>query len=216
MGVGAGLGIMGGTLGGIGDIIQAQNYHKPHLEPATGREKRLRDLAQSQLLAGGQQLLGGTALYNQMVPMLMGMLPGMEYHPGTAGETAGDMQGGGGSALRSYQDSLRNMQEAQAAQQKLTELKAQKKGVKAGGGRRKAVQQQIKQQKQLIKGMPTVAERERQMYTAGVQPANTDIYNIRMGQAPTQEQSLASVRGMMDALNDRPNIDLSAIYGGGG
>jgi hypothetical protein len=194
---GAGLGIMGGILGGVGDIIQAQNYHKPHLEPATGREKRLRDLAQSQLIGGGQQLLGGTALYNSMVPMLMSQLPGMHYVPGTSG--GGDM-GGGGSA----------------AQQQLTQLKANRRAAKGKPAKRDA-RQAVKAQKQLIKGMPTVAERERQMYTAGTQQPNMDIYNIHQGAPPSQDSTLASIRGMMDSLQQRPDSpDLAAIYNRGG
>jgi hypothetical protein len=73
---------MGGILGGIGDIIQASNYEQPHLESPSDTERRLRRLAQSQLLGGGQEMLGATHLYNQLAPILMGQLPGMHYVPG--------------------------------------------------------------------------------------------------------------------------------------
>src|SRR5215475_7000793 len=128
-------GILGGTLGGIGDIIQAQNYHRPRLPEATGYEKRLRDLAQSAYIGGGQELLGGTAMYNQLAPILMGMLPGMKYVPGTTGGGATDgtgaTSGGGGaqtSPLSSYQDTLQALQQNQVRQQQKQALKAQIKG----------------------------------------------------------------------------------------
>src|SRR5215471_18663726 len=111
-------GILGGTLGGIGDIIQAQNYHRPKLPEATGYEKRLRDLAQSAYIGGGQELLGGVNMYNQMAPLLMGMLPGMKYVPGTVGGGGTDGTGatsgqgdGQTSPLGSYQQSLQALQQ---------------------------------------------------------------------------------------------------------
>jgi hypothetical protein len=227
MGAGAGIGIMGGILGGIGDIISSQNYKRPHLAEATGYEKRLRDLAQSQLLAGGQQTLGGTALYNQMVPMLMGMLPGMKYHPGTSGEAggAGGSAGGGGATgpLASYQDALKNYQQQVALAQQRTALRAKMKGGKMKGPghlqgpARKDLKNQLRDINQQIASQPTQAQRERQMYTAGVQPANTDIYNIRTAEPGSAESSLAAIQGMMDAIHHgQPKTDLSSIYQGAG
>src|SRR5215468_11131425 len=109
-------GATGATLGGIGDIISGLSYKRPRLKPATGPELRLRQLAQDQLLAGGQQTLAGTALYNQMAPLLMGMLPGMTYHPGTTDGTSSSMGGTSSSPIQSYSDALQNFQNQQAKQ----------------------------------------------------------------------------------------------------
>jgi hypothetical protein len=218
----AGLGIMGGTLGGIGDIIQAQNYHRPRLPPATGYEQRLRQLAQSQLLGGGQQLLGGTALYNQMAPILMGMLPGMRYVPG-AGDGAGGAGGEGApSPVRSYQSALANVQQRRAKQEQLTALKAQIKGLKPGSERR-GLRKQRKSLSRELKGLPSAAELDRQAYMAGTTPS-ASLYDIRTAPAPATSDlatstagSLGAYRGLMDALTTgTPSIDLSALYEGAG
>ena len=241
----AGVAGMGAILGGIGDIIQAQNYHRPRLPPAVGYEQRLRQLAQSQLLGGGQQLLGATALYNQMAPVLMSQLPGMSYHPGSAAGAVGDtiMSGGGagGSPMASYQQSLQNRSQQQALQQHLTALNAQMKGLKPGASpQRKSLRQERKSVKQELKGLPTAAQLERQSFMTGTQP-NPELYDIRMGGGGMQgtssagmgdqgfnlggggggggdSGSLASVRGLMDALGGgQPHPDfLSSYYGAGG
>src|SRR5215471_4715031 len=114
----------GAILGGIGDIIAAQNYKRPKLPPATGYEKRLRDLAQSAYIGGGQELLGGVNMYNQMAPLLMGMLPGMTYVPGssTSGggmDGTGTSCGGQTSPPGSYHHSLHHVQQIQALQQRI-------------------------------------------------------------------------------------------------
>jgi hypothetical protein len=208
-GAGLGLGVMGGILGGIGDIIQSQNYQRPSLPEATGREKRLRDLAQSQLLGAGQQTLGATALYNQLAPVLLGQLPGMSIRQ--AAPVAGGV--GGAGPIQSYQQALQNFQNAQAQQQRLTELNARLKGAKKGPEKR-AIRQERKTLQQQIKGSPTVAERERQMYVAGLQPGS---YTVSMGAAPAggttagggipgispgAQSTLAEIQGMLAAARD--------------
>ena len=128
-----GTGISGDIVGGIGSLIAAENYHRPRLPPAVGPELRLRQLAQSQLLGGGQQLLGGTALYNQLAPILMGQLPGMHYVPG--GQTmgggtgaqasyTGDPTGAQTNPMASYQQALQNWQSQQALLQQKQSMKA--------------------------------------------------------------------------------------------
>src|SRR5262249_49904911 len=93
---GAGLNILGGIMGSVGDILASEKYKRPKLPPATGYEQRLRQLAQDQLIGGGQELLQGQALYNQMTPYLLGMLPGMTLRQTGAG--MGGATGGGGAA----------------------------------------------------------------------------------------------------------------------
>lgn len=223
-GVGAGLGIMGGTLGGIGDIIAATNYERPELQAPSDQERRLRRLAQNQLVAGGQQLLGGTALYNQMVPMLMGQLPGMSYVPGSSGGDASmggvaSTAGGGSSGLGSYQDALAAYQRQQTERDAFAALKAQRKGAK--GKEKKALGKQVKAAKKNLKSQVPLHQLERQQYMAGVQPS-PEIYDIRMGgggagggAASSGQESLGAIRGMMDAMNGSgPN--LQSLYQGMG
>jgi hypothetical protein len=211
-GAGMGLGIMGGILGGVGDIISSQNYQRPSLPEATGREKRLRDLAQSQLLGAGQQTLGATALYNQLAPVLLGQLPGMSIRQ--AAPVVGGV--GGAGPIQSYQQALQNFQNAQAQQQRLTELNARLKGAKKGPEKR-AVRQERKTLQREIKSSPTVAERERQLYVAGMQPGS---YTVSMGGAapagsagagigggiggigPSGQSTLAEIQGMLAAARD--------------
>lgn len=217
-GVGAGLGIMGGILGGVGDIMSAAKYERPSLPQPGMQEARLRQLAQNQLLGGGQQTLAGTALYNQMAPMLMGMLPGMHYTPGTpdTGGASGD-QGG----LDSYGEALAQLQAAQALQQQKTVQKAALKGMKAGP-EKKAARKTFKDLKRTIKSQPSVQARERMQYTAGTRPS-ADLYNISQGPAASMSaapsgdfggMSLAAIRGMMDADQGTPNLE--ALYQGMG
>jgi hypothetical protein len=218
------LGIMGGTLGGIGDIIQATNYEPPHLPEARGMEQRLRQLAQAQLLGGGQQLLSATALYNQMAPILMGQLPGMHYVPPTGGGAGGGGGGGagGGSPMADYQTALRNFQQNQARAQQLTALKAQIKGTKQHGPERRALIEQRKALKQEIKSQPNFAAVQRQMYLAGTQPAQSAMFDIRQGPPSggppaTQGASLGSINDLIGlGQGGGGGPDLGAIYRGAG
>src|SRR5215468_1104723 len=187
MGAGAGFGALGGTLGAIGDIVSAFSYQRPKLHPATGMELRLRQLAQNQLLGGGQQVLGGTALYNQMVPLLMSQLPGLHYVPGTP-STGGDMSlgganpvgGGTSSPMQSYTSALSNLQNTYGRNQQQTALKAQIAGLPSGASpQRKQLNQQLKQLQRQIKSNPTAAQAERAAYLGGVQ-VDPSIYDIRM------------------------------------
>src|SRR5215471_14515122 len=208
---------IGGTLGGIGDLISGLNYQRPKLKQATGMEQRLRQLAQAQLLAGGQETLGGAALYNQMAPMLMGMLPGMTYHPGTGGGGAG---GDGTGPAQSYSDALQNFQQQQAKQRQLTSLNAQIKGMKPGSQRR-GLRQERKGLKQDIKSLPTAAQLDRQTYMAGTTP-NLSMYDIRPQAAPDLSSllgpsgSLGAARGFMDGFSGAPPASLLDLYRGAG
>jgi hypothetical protein len=204
-GAGMGLGIMGGILGGVGDIISSQNYQRPSLPEATGREKRLRDLAQSQLLGAGQQTLGATALYNQLAPVLLGQLPGMSIRQ--AAPVAGGV--GGAGPIQSYQQALQNFQSAQAQQQRLTELNARLKGAKKGPEKR-AIRQERKTLQQQIKGSPTVAERERQMYVAGLQPGS---YTVSMGGAAPAGSAAAGIGGGIGGIGPSGQSTLAEIQG---
>src|SRR5262245_33328923 len=208
---GAGFNMMGGTLGAIGDIIAASNYERPRLPDPSETERNLRRLAINQLQGGGQQTLGATALYNQMAPMLMGMLPGMHYVPGTDGG-AGGGGGGGTGPLGSYQDALRTMQETQQRAQHLKDLNRQIKGMKAGAERRGLRQERQALRKQ-IKTSPRVADTQRMAYRAGTTP-NLEMFDIRQTSPQTAQGSMAAYRGMMDAMQGN-QPDFNALYQAG-
>jgi len=203
---------IGATLGGIGDMISALNYKRPRLQPATGPELRLRQLAQDQLLAGGQQSLAGTALYNQYAPLLMGMLPGMHYVPGDSGDGGTSGGGGGGGPVQSYTDALQAQQNQRAKRQQLTALNAQIKGMKPGANRR-GLRQQRKVLQQDIKKLPTASQLERQSYMAGTQP-DQSMYDIRQSAPPAD--SLAAYRGLIDGMSGAPPASLLDLYHGAG
>lgn len=217
MGGGAGAGgyaqmgtaLSGSLVGGIGGLIEAQNYHRPHLPPATGPELRLRQTAQDQILAGGQQLLGATALYNQLAPILMSQLPGMHYVPGTGGAPgagAGNAPSSGSqSPMASYQQALQNYQNQQGLLQQRTALRAQLKGAK-GKQAKQAIRQQLKPLKQQIKSLPDAAALERQQYLAGVQqnPAMFDVRSSDTTPANTTD-TLDNIRSLMTSLNTQPS-----------
>jgi len=206
-GVGGYLGILGGTLGGIGDIIGASSYKRPRLHPATGPELRLRQLAQDQLLAGGQESLAGTALYNQYAPLLMGMLPGMHYVPGDS-TSSGTATGGG--PVESYTQALQAQQAQRAKKQQLTAMNAQIKGMQKGPQRRD-LRQQRKVLKRDIKSLPNAAALERQSYMAGTQP-NQSMYDIRQSAAPPLSDSLAAYRGLIDGMSGASPLSLLDLY----
>jgi len=209
-----GTALSGDIVGGIGGMIEALNYQQPHLREAAGMEQRLRQLAQSQILGGGQETLGGMALYNQLAPILMSQLPGMHYVPGTGGANGTGQSGqvgSSGSPMANYQQALQAYQSQQGLQQQLTALKAQRKGMKPGADRR-ALKGQIKDLRKQVKGLPTAAQLERQQYQAGAQ-VNPAMYNVSMGgggggdggggspsSAGGAGDSLAAVRNLMSSL----------------
>lgn len=203
-GTGMGLGIMGGILGGIGDIMSATKYKPPKLPPATGQEQRLRQLASSQLMGGGQQLLGATALYNQLAPILLSQLPGMHYNPGTGG--GGGMTSGAGD----YGSALSNQQHQQDLQQQFNDVKRQLKAAK-GKGAKQPLRQQRNQLRQQLKGMPTADQETRRMYLAGMQPGSFDI---QQGPPATGQTSLGDINSLMSSLGSGPN--LMDLYRGAG
>lgn len=217
-----GTALSGDIVGGIGSLIAAENYRRPRLPPATGPELRLRQLAQSQLLGGGQQLLGATALYNQLAPILMSQLPGMHYTPGTVtagmsggqdGTGTGGTSGGGTNPMSSYQEALQNYRNQQGLVQQRSRLKAQLKGAK-GKAARQPLRQQLRGVKQSIKALPPINELERQQYLGGVQQ-DPSMFNTGMSGAPAG--SMDSLGSINDLMAQNPDL-LSAFRGslGGG
>ena len=122
---------LGGTLGGIGDIVSAASYQRPKLKDASGMELRLRQLAQAQLLGGGQETLGGHGALQPDGADPHVAVAGHELRPGDLRRRGsslggvGDTSTGGGSAggsspAQSYQTALGNYQQQQALQQQMT------------------------------------------------------------------------------------------------
>lgn len=200
---------MGATLGGIGDIISALNYDRPSLKEPGGQEARLRSLTNAQMIGGGQQMLAGNALYNQMVPMLLGQLPGMSIKQ--TGGTAGEGGSGAGPGGASYNDALTRYNAALGRQQQLKALQAQVKGMQKGA-EKKATRQQIKSLKRAKKGDQKIPALERQMYQAGtappqitVAPSGTDTAPLGgqgSGGSPSLQSSLAEIMGFLQSGKD--------------
>ena len=211
-GASAGMAGTGAILGGIGDIIQAANYKQPHLPAPSDTERRLRRLAQSQLLGGGQELLGGTALYNQMAPILMGQLPGMHYVPGQGGSDGG-MGGGAGSGsgqqLGSYQDSVNALQQSQQQQARLAQMNAQIKGMKKGPEKKAAVQERKALKKETKNAVPQW-RLEQQTYQAGARPPTFDI---RQAPPASAGSSLGDINALLGNLGNHQSL-LAAYQAG--
>jgi hypothetical protein len=228
-----GTALSGDIVGGIGSLIAGENYKKPKMPPATGPELRLRQLSQSQILGGGQQLLGGTALYNQLAPILLGQLPGMHYVPGGGGGggdgtgaqvgQTGDPTGAQTSPMASYTQALQNYQNQQALAQQRTSMRAQLKGMPAGPAKH-ALKKQLHGVNRAIKATPTAAQLERQQYLAGTQPG---AFDIRMGGAadtsggmgglpPSSQTSLGSINDLINPGGGQDYLSAYRRAAGGG
>jgi hypothetical protein len=211
-GIGAGLGIMGGTLGGIGDIISAHKYKRPAYPATTPEEQRLRSTATDQILAGGQSYLGGMNLLNQMTPMMMGMIPGMHVTPQAA--AAGGGMAPGVSGMQDYKTALQNYQNQLGTQQQVTALTAQLKTLKKGA-QKQQVRQQLKSAKQALKGMPSMTQSERNVYQGAATPAPM---SVRMGtdtSGPAQSDQTAAGggTGAGNPLSPSGQSSLASILG---
>jgi len=214
---------MGGTLGGIGDIISAIGYKRPKLPQPGGQELRLRDIVQDQLIGGGLQYAAGQNLYNQMTPTLLSMLPGMTVTGGGSG--AGGGGGGDGTGnlgmpssatpsagtaspvQSNYQTALNNYQTVVGRNQQIQSLKAQLKGMQKGADKT-AVRQQLKSAKKAKKGDITAPQAERAVYQGASAPptftmgapgsAPSDSGQGPLGNlAPSTQSSLAQIMGFL-------------------
>lgn len=203
----------GAVMGGIGDLMQALNYEPPHLDQPSNTERRLRRLAQGQLIGGGQETLGGMALYNQLAPILMGQLPGMHYVPGQGGQASGGAAGGpgavGGQTLGAYQDALNAMNQSRGRQTQIEDLSQQIKGMKPGAERRGLRKQRQSLRREQKQSAPQW-QLERRMYEAGSQPPQFDI---RQAPPPTSQSSLGDINQLLAGLGQHPN--LMSLYQGG-
>jgi len=223
-GAGAGFGVLGGTLGGIGDIISAFGYKRPKLPQPGGQELRLRDIVQDQLIGGGLQYAAGQALYNQLTPTLLSMLPGMTVTGGGGATGGGGTDGTGNLGMPSgatpsagaaaspiqqnYQTALNNYQATVGRNQQIQSLKAQLKGMPKGDANRAGVRQQLKGLKQARKGSPTAPQLERAVYQGASAPpsfsvgapgsAPSDSGAGPFGNlAPSTESTLAQILGFL-------------------
>jgi len=205
---GAGLGIMGGILGGIGDIMSSAKYQRPSLPQPGGQEARLRSLAQGQLIGGGLESLAGTQLFNQLSPLMMGMVPGMKVTaaggggatgPGSPGATGGPA----GTPMSDYQNALARYQNAVGRNQQLQNLQDQLKTMPKGPQKR-ATRQQMKALKKQAKADPTVPQLERQVYQSGTTPPSYNVTGtadqpgpVGSDLSPSAQSSLAQIMGWL-------------------
>jgi len=227
-GAGMGMNAMGATMGGIGDLISALGYQRPKLQQPGGQEQRLRSLAQGQAIGGGLESIQGTALYNQLLPAMMSLVPGMTVTPAGA-------PGGGGAAgpsaqanaanapMASYQQALANYQAGIGRNQTIQNLKDQLKTMGAGPNK-KATRQQLKSLRKQNRGQPTVPQLERQIYQAATvapqmnvtmdstnAPAATGPGTVAGQQlSPTNQSTLAQIQawlqGSQDAAANTSNV----------
>src|SRR5215468_216779 len=214
-GTGIGLGIMGGILGGIGDIMASTKYKRPSVPQPGGQEQRLRSLAQGQLIGGGLESLAGTQLFNQLSPLMLGMVPGMSVTPaaaggaaGGAGGAAGGGAGAGGTPMMDYQTALANYQNTIGRNQQIQNLQDQLKAMPKGPEKR-GVRQQLKGLKKQQKGAPTAVQAERDVYKAGTTTPQFTVSGtaqqpgpVASDLSPGSQSTLAQILGWMHGAQD--------------
>src|SRR6266850_5507534 len=139
-------GIAGGTLGGIGDIINATKHKQLRYPAATPQERRQRRMSMQDLENARQMLYGGAGMYNQTVPMMYNAIPGVQadvqYDP---------------QAQQSFQDAYGALQKRIQAQQNVNTLRATMKGTAPGAGK-KTARQSFKAARKGLKGMPSLSD----------------------------------------------------------
>ena len=173
-GTGAGLGILGGITGGIGDIMASSKYERPKLPPAKQTESHYRRNVKQLLDQARQQYEGATGIYNQMAPFLLGDLAGLgvEYTPDAGAQASLDQ------AYGAYQDRL-------DAENQLNQLQANKRGAKKGADR-KAAKKELKQFKKGLKGTASLDELRLALGQARTDPG---LYKLTK-KGPTLEDTL--------------------------
>jgi len=223
---GAGLGIMGGILGGIGDIMASTKYKRPSVPQPGGQEQRLRSLAQGQLIGGGLESLAGTQLFNQLSPLMLGMVPGMSVTPTAAGgaggaAAAGGGAGAGGTPMMDYQTALANYQNTVGRNQQIQNLQAQLKAMPKGPEKR-GVRQQLKGLKKQKKGAPTAVQAERDVYKAGTTPPVYTVSGtaqqpgpVASDLSPGSQSTLAQIKGWIDGMQASAGATPPSLAAGG-
>lgn len=190
---GGGLSIMGGILGGIGDIYKAAKYKRPKFPKATGQEKRLRQFTMQDLMNARESVYGGAGLYNQALPFMLGAIPGY-----SASVESDPQSSAAFDEIYNATQARGNLQSQKQA------AKATLKGIKPGGGRRKGARANLKSIKQQLKGTPTLDALRRGLNRMQATPANLKITK----NAPTETDTNA--QSIQDMLSNRT---LSALRG---
>jgi hypothetical protein len=136
----SGAAVTGGTLGGIGDIVQAATHKKFKATKPSEREERYRKRTKQSLFEAQALLNRGQGEFNQLLPILYNDLPGVEAEidPDT---------------YANYSAMSNRLQARMDEQGKLQELIATKRGTPKGEGRKKAAKAAVKAQRQKLKGM---------------------------------------------------------------
>src|SRR5439155_12559059 len=185
-------GIGGGTLGGLGDIVQAATHKNLKFPKATGQENRLRRMSLRDLENARNELYSGSGLYDQTLPEMYNAIPGMhatvDYDPQAqdAFNTA-------------YSDVTNRVTDIGHRQ----DLKAALRGAK-GGAAKKTARTSLKDFKKTLKGQPTLDELNQRLYGAESRGPKLRITQ----NAPTQTDQNA--QSIQDALSNRT---LAALHG---
>jgi len=220
---------MGGILGGIGDIMASTKYKRPSVPQPGGQEQRLRSLAQGQLIGGGLESLAGTQLFNQLSPLMLGMVPGMSVTPAAAGGAGGAAAGGaaaggagaGGTPMMDYQTALANYQNTVGRNQQIQNLQAQLKAMPKGPEKR-GVRLQLKGLKKAQKGAPTAVQAERDIYKAGTTPPLYTVSGtaqqpgpVASDLSPGSQATLAQIKGWIDGQQASAGATPPSLAAGG-
>jgi hypothetical protein len=184
-------GIMGGTLGGIGDIIAATKHKNLQFPGASDRTKHLRRQAR-QLLDQARQTIEGSGNLQQQLSLQQ--LHDLGYDFDVSSSTQ-DPQ---------YQATLDQLHQAQGMLNQQQQLQAALKAAKPGSAK-KAIRTQLQALNKQIKGMPSLDQLQRQVSAGAANPYT--ISNVRR-QAPTVEDQLQ--QQFQDAASQRA---LGAVKG---
>lgn len=188
----AGAGIAGGTLGGIGDIVQAATHKKLKFPGASKQEQRLRRFTMQDLANARGQVYGGAELYNQTLPFQMGAIPG--YSASVESDPA---------ASAEYEKLAGGARERESLLMQRAGAKAGVRGAK-GKAAKTAARGKLKGVKQQLRAAPNLDALRRGLYGLQATPAHlkftkndptqTDV-NAQNIQDELSNRTLAALRG---------------------
>lgn len=189
---GGALSIMGGILGGIGDIYTATHYKKRKFPGAKPQEERLRRFTMQDLANARENIYGGAGLYNQALPFMLGAIPGY------SAEVVNDPQ-----SSEAFDQLYGAAQERLSQRGALDTARATLRGAK-GKVAKKAARQGVKAARRTLKGGPTLDQLRRQLNTMQATPAQLRISK----NAPTETD--INAQSIQDELSNRT---LAALHG---
>jgi hypothetical protein len=190
---GAGLGIMGGILGGIGDITQWKGYKKPKFPKAGDEEQAHRKRANELLREGRQNAEGGSSQFGMLLPILFDAL-GIE---GDAVDRTPE--------LAAAQKDLNDAEQARFRVKEINQQLEKTGKQKIKGADRKALMAERLSLRDLKNRRPELERRLGELKAAPKQ-----YTNLRK-KAPTAEEQ--ANQGIQDQLTERIKTALSGDLG---